>query len=774
MTETVLVQFNGDVARKDVRFFAGEALSFELPGLPQGATAAITIAEHAHETPIVQSVTQSTVLVLEADDLFDVPEGQSCQYNVWLLHDDVQKLVQYGSLTQRSTILPENIADLTTSPFSADTPPTLLVDGDSVMAHTGFRDLLVSTTGDVALVPSAYNHAVGGHTVLDMLETADDVIAQIVPDNTIVVMGPIGANREANATVENHRAQISELFDRYTGAGAVVVAVPTLPDGRSSAEDVDPYGNDAYYEELAQIIQDLSATNPSVFVVDVSGFDPVTMKDDRTHPNISHGAAYLASQTGAAIRGLVDGNRIEGVANRLGALADFNGDEPIDAVGVTGVEPTGWQVTRLLGSGDWTVTRAVNGDLIVSIQNAPDKGQLQIRAETAVSAAVGEAFDSVFEIEVDAASTGFNGVQVQATDGSLLGGYFDVPITNPMGGNIYPHAVAVPLASPATNVASTLRLSVSSGGSVTYRIKRAGLFKVELGAAGASNGGVAPTNTALPQIDNTIPIVGDLLTATSGLWDGGPTSYAYQWLADGNAISGETGQSYSVTLADVGSQISVSVIAANDTGVSSAAISAQTDAVGEPASNAVIAWDNQINSPSGDQLSYSDQDRTVSAIVSTNGMRHARGVDAISGQIYFEIEATSDINSVGICGTAVDYASGGPGGISRCYWSSAYVFHSGGSSFMGSGNAVANGNRVQIAVDTNTGQFWLRRSATDPWNNNASADPAMLTGGFDCSGISTTIHPYVQLKNANTAEARLHGTADRITGTVPTGYQTIG
>ena len=774
MTETVLVQFNGDVARKDVRFFAGEALSFELHDLPQGASAAITIAEHAHETPIVQSVTQSAIHVLDADELVDVPEGQSCQYNVWLLHEETQKLVQYGSLTQRSTILPENIADLTAALFSADTPPTLLVDGDSVMAHTGFRDLLVSTTGDVALVPSAYNHAIGGHTVIDMLETADDVIAQIVPDNTIVVMGPIGANREANATVEDHRLQIPELFERYTDAGAVVVAVPTLPDGRTSAEDVDPHGNDAYYEELAQIIRDFAATNPSVFAVDVTAFDPVTMKDDRTHPNISHGAAYLASQTAAAIRALVDGNRIDGVANRLGALAGFDGDTPIDTAGVTGIEPTGWQVTRLLGSGDWSVTRAVNGDLVVAIQNAPDKGQLQIRTETALTAAVGEAFDSIFEIEVDPASTGFNGVQVQATDGTLLGGYFDTAVTNPLGGNIYPHAFAVPLESAVTRVASTLRLSVSAGGSATYRVKRAGLFKVVLESTGASTGGDVPTNTALPQIDNSTPLVGDVLTATSGAWDGQPATYVYQWRADGTDISGATAQSYGVTQAEVGSQISVSVIATNGTGDSLPAVSAQTDAVSEPASNTVISWDSQINSPSGDQLAYSDQDRTVAAVASTNGMRHARGVDEISGQIYFEIEATSDINSVGICGTAVDYASGGPNGVSRCYWSSAYVFHSGGSSFMGSGNAVANGDRVQVAVDTNTNQFWLRRSPSDPWNNNAAADPATQTGGFDCSGIATTIHPYVQLKNAGTATARLHGTADRITGTVPAGYQTIG
>ncbi len=68
------------------------------------------------------------------------------------------------------------------------------------------------------------------------------------------------------------------------------------------------------------------------------------------------------------------------------------------------------------------------------------------------------------------------------------------------------------------------------------------------------------TNTALPTIGGT-PEVGQELTATSGTWDPAPSSVTYQWRADGTAISGATGERYTLTTAEVGKAITVTVTA---------------------------------------------------------------------------------------------------------------------------------------------------------------------------------------------------------------------
>ncbi|BDV31207.1 M1 family metallopeptidase [Microbacterium terricola] len=53
-------------------------------------------------------------------------------------------------------------------------------------------------------------------------------------------------------------------------------------------------------------------------------------------------------------------------------------------------------------------------------------------------------------------------------------------------------------------------------------------------------------------------VFGTTLTASAGVWDEG-AELAYEWLRDGEAISGATGASYTLGLADLGSRISVAV-----------------------------------------------------------------------------------------------------------------------------------------------------------------------------------------------------------------------
>ena len=90
-----------------------------------------------------------------------------------------------------------------------------------------------------------------------------------------------------------------------------------------------------------------------------------------------------------------------------------------------------------------------------------------------------------------------------------------------------------------------------------------------------------PANTAPPTISGTAQ-QGQMLTALDGSWTNSPTSFAHQWQrcdASGSncsAIAGATGQTYTLTAADVGSTIRVQETASNAAGagtpVSSAAL----------------------------------------------------------------------------------------------------------------------------------------------------------------------------------------------------------
>lgn len=65
-------------------------------------------------------------------------------------------------------------------------------------------------------------------------------------------------------------------------------------------------------------------------------------------------------------------------------------------------------------------------------------------------------------------------------------------------------------------------------------------------------------NTAAPTVSGT-PEVGETLTATPGKWSPTPSSYRYQWRADGTAIVGATSVTYTPSAADEGKRLSVTV-----------------------------------------------------------------------------------------------------------------------------------------------------------------------------------------------------------------------
>ena len=84
----------------------------------------------------------------------------------------------------------------------------------------------------------------------------------------------------------------------------------------------------------------------------------------------------------------------------------------------------------------------------------------------------------------------------------------------------------------------------------------------------------APVNTVLPALTGTAT-VGNTLTLSDGTWTGAPTSYAYAWLRDGVAISGETVNTYEITMTDVATSLVGRVTATNGDGSTAASSVAQ-------------------------------------------------------------------------------------------------------------------------------------------------------------------------------------------------------
>jgi RHS repeat-associated protein len=113
-------------------------------------------------------------------------------------------------------------------------------------------------------------------------------------------------------------------------------------------------------------------------------------------------------------------------------------------------------------------------------------------------------------------------------------------------------------------------------------------------AATADVASTKPSNTAAPSISGEAT-EGEELTSTTGTWSGGePITYSWQWLRcdtdgeDCSPITDETGETYTLTSADVSATIRVKVTATNGAG-SETATSAETDPVaGRAPDNTVL------------------------------------------------------------------------------------------------------------------------------------------------------------------------------------------
>ena len=73
----------------------------------------------------------------------------------------------------------------------------------------------------------------------------------------------------------------------------------------------------------------------------------------------------------------------------------------------------------------------------------------------------------------------------------------------------------------------------------------------------------APATVTGPSVTGT-PLPGDTLTCDPGTWTGNPT-FTYQWNVDSNPVTGETENTYTVTVLDEGQTITCTVAASNST-----------------------------------------------------------------------------------------------------------------------------------------------------------------------------------------------------------------
>jgi hypothetical protein len=74
--------------------------------------------------------------------------------------------------------------------------------------------------------------------------------------------------------------------------------------------------------------------------------------------------------------------------------------------------------------------------------------------------------------------------------------------------------------------------------------------------------GSAPTNSVAPVASGTVA-TGSKLSVTNGTWANTPTSYTYQWFANGAALAGQTGNTYAVTSGTSSANIFCEVTASN-------------------------------------------------------------------------------------------------------------------------------------------------------------------------------------------------------------------
>jgi hypothetical protein len=146
--------------------------------------------------------------------------------------------------------------------------------------------------------------------------------------------------------------------------------------------------------------------------------------------------------------------------------------------------------------------------------------------------------------------------------------------------------LVTPLGATGGNVSFTL--TTTSSTAMGFATREAGATSAPQLVLDTGTAGTPPANTAPPAIAGTLRD-GGALTGAPGTWSGDtPMTFGYRWkrcAATCVDIAGATGQSYTLTAADVGQKVLLTVTATNSAGAATAS-SAQTGTVtGNPPVN---------------------------------------------------------------------------------------------------------------------------------------------------------------------------------------------
>lgn len=406
-----------------------------------------------------------------------------------------------GTAAQLSAfdITVEDIAVTPQTLTAAVDAPLLLIDGDSIMDYNATRLVLEHYVGGQFRKPEGYNQARAGDSTQQILDGVQNVTNLIEPGKTVVVVGPTGANQSiGSSTFAEISAQQQQIYDTYLAAGAIVVAIPTLPNTDAAG---NPDENDAllawvYAHEHGGTVSydgtDYTVTaRTDFYALDIGtpdrgqagtaaygagDFNPYTMKNDQTHPN-GEGSRYLAEKLATALDTLVISDIFAEIGtNLLGADATFGGSQAATKTGITGVIPSGWDVSRSGSSTTWDCNKDGNDNLVATVTGAGNNSSLSLAVDVTLNGTVGDVFDMVTEVEVTGAANGFKGLRIIAEDGTDTPGDADF---YPGRSTLTLRSTSHPLTTPQTTKTFTLQALVEPGATVTLTFKRAAVFYVE-------------------------------------------------------------------------------------------------------------------------------------------------------------------------------------------------------------------------------------------------------------------------------------------------------
>lgn len=766
------------------------------------------------------------------------------------------------------TVVP---AEVTTQPLLvSEDAPLLLVDGDSIMAYNATRLITEHYVGGFFRKPEAYNQARAGDSTQQILDGVQNVIDQIVPGKTVVLVGPTGANQSpGSSTFAEISSQQQQIFDMYLAAGAIVVAIPTLPEADQFGSPAEndallawvyahetggtvSYGGDDFFVTARANFYALDIGTPDrgqtgAAAYGANDFNPYTMKNDQTHPN-GIGARYLADKVAVLLEGLVTSDIFAEVGlNMLGASSDFAGTVAASKPGITGTVPTAWDVSRSGSSTTWDCSKNGSDQLVAGVAGAGNNSVLSLTIDVPINGAAGDIFDMVVEVDVVGAANGFKGLRIITEEGTDTQGDAD----------FYPDQTSLTLRSnshPLVSAESTktfvIQALVEPGANVTLTFKRAAVFYVETiagalaingtpstlgevgtpyGFAPVATGGdapysfdlasgtlpaglsisstsgaitgtptneetasgiairvtdmlgdtatlpafslqivaaAAPQNATLPQLSTATPSEGETVTVTQGVWTNAPTVFEYRWRHSGNLQAGADTASHVPQVGSAPQTLSAEVRAQNAGGWSAWANTGETAPISAASTGSVVPWDPTILNAT--DLAFSDSDRTLNN-TSANGNRHARGTQPISGKIYFEVVATTEVRGIGVADETVSATQTKTLGVNCAYWAGVAILN---GSTNNVGGSYDDGDTAQVAVDRTANLIWVRKNGTGDWNGSNAADPATGTGGITISGLtSATIFAFVSMKPGG--EATLNGSPDRLAFAIPAGFTTL-